>query len=220
MSLLLHINTALERAYVGFSRNDIAIDHITNDVQKEHGTFLQPSISELSKKLGLPLSEIDAVSVMNGPGSYTGLRVGLSAAKGICYALNKPLILISTLHWMAYPFKNRGATICSMIDARRQEVFTARYDASLNVLMLPCSLIIDNAAFTELDAGPMIFTGNGRNKLTDWISGHYNAIFPEEAAGFDDQIMLGWEAFNRKDFADLAYSEPFYVKGFHSTLKN
>lgn len=219
MSFLLHINTALEHAYVGFSKGRELLDHLSNDVQQEHGAFLQPAISTLCNKHSFSLNEIDAVTVINGPGSYTGLRVGLSAAKGICYALNKPLILISTLHWMAYPFKNQGVTICSMIDARRQEVFTASYDASLNIVMPPHALVLNDAVFPELDNQSIIFIGNGRNKLPERVLRHANAVFPSEEASFGDQAMIGNRAFDQKEFADTAYAEPFYIKAFHSTLK-
>jgi tRNA threonylcarbamoyladenosine biosynthesis protein TsaB len=104
MSYLLHINTALEKAHIGLSDGEKVIAARESAVQKEHGSFLQPAIKEICDESGISLNKIAAVSVVNGPGSYTGLRVGLAAAKGICFALDKPLICLSTLEWLAHPF--------------------------------------------------------------------------------------------------------------------
>jgi tRNA threonylcarbamoyladenosine biosynthesis protein TsaB len=217
---LLHINTALDDAYVALSKDDTLLASRENGVQKEHGSFLQPAIKSILQEANISMNEIDAVSVVNGPGSYTGLRVGLSAAKGICFALDKPLICLSTLDWLAQPFNSYMTNvICPMIDARRMEVFTAMYDNSLKLVMPPQALIIDENSFPELEANKILFTGNGRNKLPQRISEHPNSIYPTNSAGISDQVDMAYLLYAGKKFSNLAYTEPFYLKSFYTTAK-
>jgi tRNA threonylcarbamoyladenosine biosynthesis protein TsaB len=221
MSYLLHINTALEKAFVGLSKNDVIIAQRENAVQKEHGSFLQPAIKDICNETGLSLADIAAVSVVNGPGSYTGLRVGLSAAKGVCFALDKPLICLSTLEWLAHPFYGYMTNIiCPLIDARRMEVFTAMYEPkTLNLMMAPHAMVIDENSFNnELDTQKIIFTGNGRNKLPAKISTHPNSIFPSKETDLSNQVEMAYLLYIEKKFSDLAYTEPFYLKPFYTTL--
>ncbi len=221
MSYLLHINTALEKAHIGLSKDDVIIAERENSVQKEHGSFLQPAIKEICIETGIGLKDIGAVSVVNGPGSYTGLRVGLSAAKGICFALDKPLICLSTLEWLAHPFyRYMTNIICPLIDARRMEVFTAMYEAaSLNMVMPPQAMVIEENSFPELETQKIVFTGNGRNKLPVKISGHPNSIFPTKEADLSDQVNMAYLLYAEKKFSDIAYTEPFYLKPFYTTLR-
>jgi tRNA threonylcarbamoyladenosine biosynthesis protein TsaB len=221
MSYLLHINTALETAFVGISKDGAVATYRKNESQKEHGAFLQPAIKEISSVTGISLAQIDAVSVINGPGSYTGLRVGLSAAKGICYALHKPLICLSTLKWLAFPFRGRPAEmICPLIDARRMEVFTTCFNPSLEYLKREENMIVDNNSFPELDQNRIIFTGNGREKLPEIIKTHRNSIFPDSSSGMEEQSHMSNMAYDKKEFSDLAYAEPFYLKSFYIPVKN
>lgn len=217
MSYLLHINTALETAFVGISEGGKVLIYRKNESQKEHGTFLQPAIKEMSSASGIPLTQLAAVSVINGPGSYTGLRVGLSAAKGICFALQKPLICLSTLEWLAFPFLKQPADmICSLIDARRMEVFTATFNTALAYLKPPENMILDNNSFPELAQNRIIFTGNGREKLPDPIKMHTNSIFPALTPGMEEQSNMANMAYEEHRFSDLAYAEPFYLKAFYT----
>lgn len=220
MSYILHINTALENAYVALSNDSEVLASESSATQKEHGSFLQPAIKSIMQNASLGLRDLDAVSVVNGPGSYTGLRVGLAAAKGICYALNKPLICLSTLEWLAHPFLNNMTDIiCPLIDARRMEVFTAMYNASLKPVMPPQAMIIDEHSFPELETSKILFTGNGRNKLPVRISGHPNAIFPTREADLSDQANMAYLLYGVQNFSNLAYTAPFYLKPFYTTLK-
>jgi tRNA threonylcarbamoyladenosine biosynthesis protein TsaB len=146
--------------------------------------------------------------------------VGLSAAKGICFALDIPLICISTLDWLAHPFNSYMTDIiCPMIDARRMEVFSARYNNSLNMVMEPSALIIDDNSFPELDHQRILFTGNGRNKLPARVTGHSNSIFPTNSAGNSDQVNMAYLLYRENKFSNLGYTEPFYLKSFYTTLK-
>ncbi len=220
MNYFLHINTALEHAWVGLSEGARTIAFRESSFQKEHGAFLQPAIKAISLEAGIPLADLAAVSVINGPGSYTGLRVGLSAAKGICFSLHKPLICLSTLEWLAIHFKGEPVDrICPMIDARRMEVFTASFDPAMKYLKPAENLIIDENSFPELANERIIFTGNGRNKLPDAIKFHPHAVLPEFEPGIPEQADMAYMAYQQQIFADLAYSEPFYLKSFFTPDK-
>ena len=169
MAILLHIDTATEFALVGFSKDGEVLAEQENLEQQQHAAFLQPAIQSLSKKLALRLQQIDAVVVSNGPGSYTGLRVGLASAKGICFALQKPLITLNTLEVMAHAALKafpEANLFCPMIDARRMEVFTALYNQELDSVMPPQAMILDESSFADrLATARMVFTGSGQEKF-------------------------------------------------------
>jgi tRNA threonylcarbamoyladenosine biosynthesis protein TsaB len=221
MSLLLHINTALGNAMTGFSRDNDLIASRENARQKDHASFLQPAIREMAREAGIKLADIDGVTVVNGPGSYTGLRVGLSAAKGICFSLRKPLITISTLEWMALPFRDNSYDfICPVIDARRMEVFTATYDRNLKCISSPAAIILDEYSFTEwLEKGTVLFTGNAVAKMPEILTSNANAVTSKYEPSLIEQVKLGTQAYDRKMYSDLAYTEPFYIKPFFSGNK-
>jgi len=218
MNLLLHINTAMGIAMTGISRDNVIIASRENASQKDHASFLQPAISEMARETGIKMDEIDGVTVVNGPGSYTGLRVGLSAAKGICFSLSKPLITISTLEWMALPFKDNSYDyICPVIDARRMEVFTATYDRNLQCVSPPSALILDENSFAEwLEKGTVLFTGNAVAKMPESLTSNANAVISKIDSTLAEQVFLGAIAYDKKEYADLAYAEPFYIKPFFS----
>lgn len=215
--IILHINTALNKAYVGLSKEENTLAMLENENPMDHASFLQPAIKELLKKTGLPLSSIQAVSVINGPGSYTGLRVGLSAAKGICYAMNIPLICINTLEWLAISVKIKNPDmVCAMIDARRMEVYTSMYDDQMNCTLDPTAMILDENSFQEsLSKHQIAFVGNGAEKWKS-ISKSSHAIFPEGESHIKEQIKLTLKHWSLQAFCNLAYVEPFYVKDFYS----
>ena len=220
MASILHIHTGLEKAYVALSKDLELLSYRSNEVQKDHGSFLQPAIKEIMNEGKVLMKDLDAISVINGPGSYTGLRVGLAAAKGLCYVLKKPLICISTLEWMARPFQNQEAKlICPLIDARRMEVFTAMYHANLSVFHPEHPEIIDENSFPEIEENIILFTGNGRDKLPEHIHLHKNAVFPDYESDASEQISIALKRFAGKAFNDLAYSEPNYGKAFYTTAK-
>ena len=140
MSLILNIDTATEKAHVSFAKDGLVINSLYSESQKEHASFLQTAIQQLTKLSGVQLKDLDAVAVTAGPGSYTGLRVGMASAKGLCYALKKPLITLGTLeiltcfcYWIVFKITMTPVLLCPMIDARRMEVFTAIYKTDLSV---------------------------------------------------------------------------------------
>jgi tRNA threonylcarbamoyladenosine biosynthesis protein TsaB len=219
MSVLLHINTALPHAYVALSDDDRILGVRECTEQKEHSAFLQPAIQVLLEQAPVGMDKVAAVTVINGPGSYTGLRVGLSAAKGLCYALNIPLICLSTLEWLAWPFRSAGAgCIAAVIDARRKEVFTAAYDAGMQTVLSPMAMILDDDSYSGLlEDNPVMFTGDGTAKLPIKIRKHPNFISGDIRSNWTHQADMAYQRFVTQDFSDLALADPFYIKPFHST---
>ncbi|MFY7899815.1 MAG: tRNA (adenosine(37)-N6)-threonylcarbamoyltransferase complex dimerization subunit type 1 TsaB [Chitinophagaceae bacterium] len=222
MAILLHIDTSTEFASVALSNNQEIIGFATHDQQKNHGAFLQPAIQLICNEAGISLSQINAVVVANGPGSYTGLRIGLSSAIGLCYALNIPLITISTLQIIAAAAKDSYALeaerneliFCPMIDARRMEVFTALYDNTLNIIEKEQPLILSENSFsTYLQSKKIVFCGNGHVKAKQIIQ-HSNAIFNQVQHSAKQLVLLGETHYKNKIFANLAYTEPSYLKDF------
>jgi tRNA threonylcarbamoyladenosine biosynthesis protein TsaB len=222
MGLILQIDTATEHASICLSKNGIPLLSAESADQKNHGSFLQPAIQDLMAKYGEKLSALDAIAVTEGPGSYTGLRVGLASAKGLCYALQKPLITINTLKVIAVSaIKSKGDdairyAYIPMIDARRMEVFTAVYDEKLHIIEPPQAKILDENAFQFiLNEKPAIFCGSGSVKFQS-ICQHPNAYFSTLQHQAEDMSVLAFNALEEKRFANLAYCEPFYLKSFYS----
>jgi len=224
MSLILCIDTALQLGSVSLSENGKCIAVQYSDQQQEHASFLQPAIKLLMEEAGLQLSELDAVAVSNGPGSYTGLRVGLASAKGLCFALNIPLITISTLEIMAMAMKMQISTVpksfllCPMIDARRMEVFTALYNDVLEEIMPPAAVVLTpDFLATHVDAPIIYFAGNGANK---WMSivRMTTAIYIDKIETVESFALIAAKQLQQNKHADLAYAVPFYCKAFYQPM--
>ncbi len=223
MSFILNIDTCGTAASVSIGSGGELVGLRENTEQSEHASFLQPAIKELLNDLDMNISQIDAVAVVNGPGSYTGLRVGLASAKGICYALNKPLITIGTLPLMAFSALEHidqadksSILLCPMIDARRQEVFTAVYNSDLEVILSPhAHILFDDSFVATLLHKKMLFFGNGAAKF-EGITRHANALFAGVYNNSAGLCRFSNTSFLSKDFTPLAYSEPFYIKEFYS----
>lgn len=220
MSLFLHINTALEHAYVALSEGSELIVSRESFDQKEHAAFLHPAINQILSKEGAHTKDLAAVSVVNGPGSYTGLRVGLSAAKGICFTFGIPLVTLSTLEWLAKPFEQANCDfIIPMIDARRMEVFTATYDPRLNEISAPSATVLDEHSFAAIpENAKVIFTGNGAPKLHSLARFRNTNDIQTSPSGAREQADMAYLPYQMKHFSDLAYAEPFYLKAFHNPL--
>ena len=224
MSWILQIDTALETASVSIAFDGKLVAEKLNTTQKDHASFLQPSIVELLAVAAISINQIDAIAVVNGPGSYTGLRVGMASAKGLCYALNKPLITIGSLELLAAvaieQINEKGESIlfCPMIDARRLEVFTAIYDQHMNVMTVPCAIgLTENLFVNWMLKKRLYFFGNGAPK---WklICSNDNAHFITVENNNVIVSSLANIKYNKKEFASLAYSEPAYLKEFYSPL--
>jgi tRNA threonylcarbamoyladenosine biosynthesis protein TsaB len=217
VSYILNIDTAVTSASVCLARDDQSLGVKINPSQKDHAAWLHVAIKELVEEASLSLTQLDAIGISAGPGSYTGLRVGMSAAKGLCYALQKPLITVSTLQMMAVAAKDDSdALFCPMIDARRMEVFTAVYNSALEEILSPINLILAaDSFFTLLEQHRIIFFGNGSTKFQE-ISHHSNAYFKQVEVSAEHMNTLIFNKLQQKLFADLAYVEPYYGKEFYT----
>lgn len=216
MALLLNIDSAFEQCVVALSNNEEVIAHEKSIVQKDHASFLQPAIKKICADASVSLPSIDAVAVVNGPGSYTGLRVGLASAKGICYVLQKPLILLNTLDVLALAlqqdFHSPEILFCPMVDARRMEVFTALYNSGLKLIRNYTSVVLDNTFLAEeRKLHSIAVGGNGSIKLKT-IAGFENIIYGSVNYNLQHIIKLALKHYESKNFANIAYSEPFYIK--------
>lgn len=226
MCYLLNIDTATEHASVCISHGPTTLAMDVSTDQQKHAAFLQPAIQKLCSETGISLSDISAVAVTSGPGSYTGLRVGMASAKGICFALQIPLITINTLQVMALAAREEQGhpmgqyRYCPMIDARRMEVFTAVFDTELHLVEPPHPLILEEGVFSSLmEDNTLIFSGSGAAKMQPFTEGK-KAVFSRAQHQANHLAQLAAQAWEAKDFADLAYAEPQYFKAFHSTQKS
>jgi len=217
MSLILNIDTATETASVCLAREGMSLQLMANDNQKDHAAWLHTAIAGLLKENKCKPCHLEAVAVSIGPGSYTGLRAGLSAAKGLCYALNIPLIAVGTLKMMAFAVKEEATErICPLIDARRMEVFVAVYDKSMREITPASALVIDENSFASLvSPGQVLFCGNGCKKLQPLLQQHH-ASCSETIADASHLAALSALYFEKKEFASLAYTEPLYIKEFYT----
>lgn len=224
MALILNIDTATSVGSVCLSKDGQPIQTLVNDLQRDHAATMIPFIQEIMKEQQITADQLDAIAVSAGPGSYTGLRVGVATAKGLCYAWEKPLIAVSTLQMMAQglllELQDSAAFYCPMIDARRMEVYTAVYNANLSATVKPEALILTPDSFKEqLNAQKTYFFGDGSNKWQELLAGHENAVFVPYTVSAAHLSPLSNAAFYRNEFVDVAYFSPFYLKPFHSTLK-
>lgn len=221
MSLILNIDASLNEASVSIGEDGKIVDSLRNEKQNEHASFLHVAIDSLIKKNKITLKDLDAVACTVGPGSYTGLRVGLAAAKGICYALDKKLITVLTTEALtvaAINFKKDNDILyCPMIDARRMEVFTALYSATLQPVKDEYALILNDDSFSEeMKEKQICFFGNGMDKWKR-ICKNSNAIFSEVNDIRSSFCEYAFEKFLQNNYADLILSSPVYVKQFYDT---
>jgi tRNA threonylcarbamoyladenosine biosynthesis protein TsaB len=216
MSLLLNIDTALETGSVCLSKNGTIIGSHVNHQQHDHAAWLHPAIHDLLHNNKLEAPQLDAIAVTIGPGSYTGLRIGLSAAKGLCYALDKPLITVGTLEVLAsLVIDDAEQLICPVIDARRMEIFTALYNKEFQLISEPGAMVLEKNSFSDiLKDQQVLFCGNAVTKMPPVISSP-NASFVNKAFTAPDLAPLAFQRFIAGSFADLAYTEPLYLKEFY-----
>jgi tRNA threonylcarbamoyladenosine biosynthesis protein TsaB len=218
--MILLIESATSVCSVALSDKGRIIAFRELDEPNRHAEKLTVFCDEIVKEAGISFGQLDAVAVSMGPGSYTGLRIGVSAAKGICYALDKPLIAVGTLESMAFGMKQEalaGELLCPMIDARRMEVYCALYDHEANEVQEVAPLILDENSFANiLQEKKIIFSGDGMPKAKELLSRFPNASFT--SAGLCSAKNLALPAERKlaaKQFEDVAYFEPFYLKTFH-----
>lgn len=227
MSKILCLDTATDTCSVVLTENETIIASRESADDRSHAAKLAVFIDEVFREAETSAKELSAVAISMGPGSYTGLRIGVSTAKGICYGAGIPLISVSTLQSMCYgvnsAFINQNNLtdfyFCPMLDARRMEVYTSVFDIKHQVVKNISAEIIDENSFKDfLDIKPVIFLGSGAEKIKEVIS-HKNAFFYN---GFihtaKNMLVPALEKFNMQQFEDVAYFEPFYLKDFVATV--
>ncbi len=235
MALILCLETATAVCSVALFRDEILLGMKESSIRNVHSSMLTVFIEAITKESETSLTELDSIAISMGPGSFTGLRIGVATAKGLCYALDKPLIAVPTLQSMAVgmnyklqmtndglagPMKN--ATIssptlfCPMIDARRMEVYCAIYDDQGRQVEDVRAEIIDEASFGDLlEQNRIVFGGEGAEKCKEHLKSHPNAMFLDDFTTSAQYMNSLAEAkFKNQDFENLAYFEPFYLKDY------
>jgi tRNA threonylcarbamoyladenosine biosynthesis protein TsaB len=224
MSFILNIDTTTETALVNIAKAGHVIHEEINPQQKDHAAFLHTAMQSVLHKAGIGFNELNAVAVSIGPGSYTGIRVGMSSAKGLSYTLNKPLITLNTLEILAKDaidnskplVNNQPVLYCPMIDARRMEVFTALYDGTLRAAAPPSAMILDENSFVkELLNNAIVFFGNGSHKWQQ-LCVHENAFFTKVENKGLAMSSLSYQKLQQNNFSQVAYAEPLYIKEFYN----
>jgi len=222
MALILNIETSTSVCSVSLSKNGNIIDIKESFEDKSHASLLTIFIQDLLKNNSIDATNLDAISVSEGPGSYTGLRIGVSTAKGVCYAKSIPLIAINTMQSMALMAKTKlkesNMLFCPMIDARRMEVYSALFNNDIKQIRKTIAEVIDNTSYnTELDKNKIAFFGDGANKCKQFIK-HKNSTFISNIYPSSNYMgIIAEKHFNKKEFKDVAYFEPFYLKDFVAT---
>jgi tRNA threonylcarbamoyladenosine biosynthesis protein TsaB len=211
---LLHIDTTSEIALIGLSIQDQIIAQVTNQASQQHASFVQTSIESICKEHSFDLNQLDGIVVTLGPGSYTGMRVGLASAKGIAYALDKPLIAKAANKKIDQSGSNYS--LFSMIDARRMEIFGAIYDANEQALTEEQAIVLDIPYLTALaKKGTIYCAGSGASKIAQLIEDEQIQILDSQYSVVEmlEMAMIKWE---KQDFEDLAYVGPTYIKDVYT----
>lgn len=219
--LLLSIDTSIRGCSVAVHQDSTLLASADLHTDRSSSSMLTTLMERTVTHAGFTLNDLDAIAVAKGPGSYTGLRVGVSSVKGLCYALDKPMIAINTLEAMAlqlnafYP----GHLLCPMIDARRMEVYAAVFDSTNSFVQETQAVIMDENSFQDLlDAHKVVFFGDGAAKCEKLLEDHPNAIFPKREIRPSAVTIgeLALKAFEEAQFEDVAAFEPYYLKDFMS----
>ena len=220
MSLILNLETTSTNCSVSLARDGQLISSLEdNSPGYSHSELLHVFIEQLFNESGDSINNLNAIAISKGPGSYTGLRIGVAAAKGLAFSLNIPLISIDTTLLLAVACKKPQGFIIPMIDARRMEVYSSVFDEDLNVLEPVNPHILNENSFSEyLEAGTCFFIGNSNTKAKTVIE-HRNAFFLDapNLPSSKDMIGISNSKFDKSEFEDLAYFEPNYLKGFVGT---
>ncbi len=219
---ILLLETATDSCSVALANGSETIAEKYINQPKAHASLLARYISDILQENNLTMNDCSAVAVSKGPGSYTGLRVGVSCAKGLCYGASKPLISVCTLATIAQMaidnklYTGEGNfTIVPMIDARRMEVYTANFNSKGEQLTPVEAKILDETSYAaELAAGPVLFTGNGAEKFKELAGNNPNAYFAQEQPHASGMRIIAANKLEKGEFEDNAYFEPFYLKDF------
>ncbi len=219
---ILLIETATDACSVALTKNGETVSEKFINEPKAHASVIGGYVTEILAENSITMDDCSAVAVSKGPGSYTGLRVGVSCAKGLCYGASKPLISVCTLATIAQMAIDNNLyqgqeefLIIPMIDARRMEVYTANFNSKGEQLTPVEAKILDETSYAaELAAGPVLFTGNGAEKFKELVGNNPNAYFAPQAPHAIGMRVIASAKFEAEEFEDNAYFEPFYLKDF------
>lgn len=226
--MILQIETATTVCSAALAQDGVVLAYREINERNVHAEVITLFIDEVLKKAEKQYADIDAVAVSCGPGSYTGLRIGISTAKGLCFALDKPLIAVKTLEAMASGLRAESSSIaantllCPMIDARRMEVYTAVFDVKGNKVQPTAAVIVDENSFSDLlKDHNVLFFGDGASKCADTLGKAANSLF---ITGFNNSArhltQKAFEKYKQGIFEDVAYFEPYYLKDFIAGKKS
>jgi tRNA threonylcarbamoyladenosine biosynthesis protein TsaB len=230
MAVILNIETSTPLCSVALSNNGNVISQREIIEEKSHAARLTVFIEEILQESGQKIADLDAIAIGKGPGSYTGLRIGVSTAKGLAYGANRPLIAISTLKIMfkkiisnpgllyQHELTINDTLFCPMIDARRMEVFTCLFNTKGELMETISAKVISKESYQHyLSQQKIVFMGTGMNKCREVLS-HPNALFIDEIYPSAASLaLLAEEDYQNNQFEDIAYFEPFYLKDFIAT---
>lgn len=226
MAIILNIESSGSPCSVALTAEGMIVAHREEFGGRNHATVLSDFIKHCLDHAREHEMQLDAVAVSMGPGSYTGLRIGLSEAKGLAYALDKPIIGINTLELLTTRVMfssdeiDPDSIFIPMVDARRMEVYTSAYDMSLTPLMTPGALILDENSYADLrnSGRPILYFGSGAAKAQELFANTPNAKYIADVEALAvDMVALAERAHARRDFIDTAYSVPSYLKEFQAT---
>ena len=222
--LILSLETSSPICSVALHRAGVLVGQTELRLEKSHSSHISVLINQLLENAGHTLQDVAAVALSDGPGSYTGLRIGGAAAKGLCFALDIPLLAVSTLQALAWQVAGYTAApethlYCPMLDARRMEVYTALYTHDGQEILPPTALVLTPEAMAEQMGGHrVLFFGNGAAKFQPLVPEPSNAGFLTNIEPSAVAVgALAWGAFQRQEFRDVAYYEPFYLKDVYTT---
>ena len=218
MSFILNIESSSTNCSVSLTKNgDLISIKENNDEKYSHSTKLHSFINEVISDSKITINELSAIAVSKGPGSYTGLRIGVAAAKGLCFSLDIPLISVSTLLILSKQIKISSGLILPVLDARRNEVYSAIYDANYKLVKKESPKLIDSKSFENFsNDNQLYFIGSGQQKCRELIKSNNNLIFHnnESLPSSKEMADISYQKFISSDFEDLAYFEPAYLNNF------
>lgn len=223
MALILSIETSTSVCSIAITDGEDVVVSQKLFLEKSHSNLLTVIIEDALKQCRLKLGDLQAIAVSKGPGSYTGLRIGVSTAKGLCYAMGKPLISVPTLKAMAHEVNihnTEGYLLTSMLDARRMEIYTSTFDSDLNTIIETNAMILDDNSFAEtLGSRRVLHYGDGADKFRPLVQFNENARFISGISPSAWAVgQLAFDKFLKEDFEDVAYFEPYYLKEFRATV--
>lgn len=225
MALILSIETSTIVCSVALHKNETCISCIDISEPNAHSSKLTVLLEDILKQSSLSIADIDAIAISEGPGSYTGLRIGTSVAKGLCYAAQKPLIAVPTLKALSMQAGLSGKLpllgndiLCPMIDARRMEVYTAEFSADYQCITPTYARIIGEENITEFNTEKNYYLfGDGSEKFKEILQAPHIHVIPHITPSAQTVGICAYAQYVKQDFVDVAYFEPFYLKEFQAT---